>query len=140
MVTESLAQRSADAVIRKYRTSTILVRKYVSSGVPDRFGQAIPVYAAGLDVVGRAIHHPTKEQISFIGDAERYGAAFLFSRLEMLRKFPGLAEGKWITTYDRIVWNGNDYKLEKVQPSGQVGRTFSLVIALGNTPEGERVP
>lgn len=139
MVSEATAQRAVDRVIRKYRTSTINVLKLESAGIPDRFGQSRPTFSAGVSVIGRAIHHPTNEILTVIGDGERYEIAFLFSRLEMLRKFTTLPEGKWITTYDRIVWNGNTYKLEKVQPTGQIGQTFSEVVALGNTAEGDRV-
>lgn len=139
MVSEALGQLAADASIRKYRTSELRVYRFLSAGTPDRFGQAVPVYDGGTVVIGRAFHDPTQEQVTFIGDGERYGAAFVFSRLQLLKKFPALAEGKWITTYDRITWKGNEYKLDKVQPAGLIGETFSVVVALGNTPEGGRV-
>jgi hypothetical protein len=139
MVTEAQAQRATDRAIRRYRASVITVLKFASAGTPDRFKQSQATFSTGVPIIGRAIHHPTKEQITVIGDGERYEIAFLFSRLEMLRQFPLLPEGKWVTTYDRISWNGNTYKLEKVQPTGQVGTTFSLVVALGSTAEGDRV-
>jgi len=139
MVTEAQAQRATDRAIRRYRASTISILKLESAGTPDRFGQSRATFSTGVPAIGRAIHNPTKEQITFIGDGERYEIAFLFSRLEMLRRFPALPEGKWITTYDKIAWKGNTYKLEKVQPTGQVGTTFSLVVALGSTAEGDRV-
>jgi len=139
MVTEAQAQRATDRAIRRYRASTISVLKFASAGTPDRFGQSRATFSPGVPVVGRAIHNPTKEQVTVIGDGERYEIAFMFSRLEMLRRFPALPEGKWITTLDKVTWNGNTYKLEKVQPTGQVGTTFSLVVALGSTAEGDRV-
>jgi hypothetical protein len=91
-----------------------------------------------VTLVGRAILNPTNEQISVIGNEERYDVAFLFSRLEMIRKFPAASEGEWIDVSGEFSWWGRRYKIEKVAPSGQIGASFSLVIALGMTIQGSR--
>jgi hypothetical protein len=137
MVTEAQAQRVVDEAIRKYRTSPIQYLPFVSV-VTDLYKQGTPQFGTAVTLVGRAIHHPTSEMISVIGNDERFGVAFLFSRLEMLRKFPSANEGEWIVDTGRMVWNSTTYKIEHVRPTGQLGETFAEVVVLGNTIDGRR--
>lgn len=138
MVTENTAQLAVDRAIKRYKTSGIEVLTHIP-GVPDKFQQSRSTYAPGISVIGRATHSPTAQMISVIGDGERFGVAFLFSRLELIRKFPAGTEGKWISTNDKMSWNGNVYAIAKARPTGQVGETFSEMVILANTPEGERL-
>lgn len=137
MPTEAQIQKIVDSVITKYATSQILYYPY-EAGAVDIYKQRVKTFGAPTTLVGRAILEPTKEQISVIGNDERYDVAFLFSRLEMVRKFPSATDGEWIDVTGEFSWWNRRYKIEKVAPSGQVGTTFSLVIALAMTIQGGR--
>jgi hypothetical protein len=138
MVSEAKAQRAVDAVITRYKTSPILHYPYVAQ-TPDAYGQSRPGFGVATTLVGRAIHRPTKEAITVIGDGEVFEIAFLFSRLEMLRKFPSAPEGEWISSADQLSWQNRRYRILHVRPTGQLGETFSELIVLGETLVGTAV-
>lgn len=137
--TEDNIQRIVDHYITRFRTTPIQYLEYVSGAV-DRYGQRDKTFAApSPDLIGRAIHKPTPEKVTVIGQGEVYDIAFLFSRLEMVRKFPSATDGEWIQPEGRMVWRSNRvYKIEKVKPTGQTGETFSLVVVLVNSILGNR--
>jgi len=109
-----------------------------TAGTPDQYGQVSPSFGPPVFLVGRAILNPTEEIISGIGEASRYSVAFLFSREELLSKFPASNEGSWIDSRGEMFWNGSRYKVDVFHPTAQVGDTFLLFIALGTTKAGER--
>jgi hypothetical protein len=134
---ETKIERLVDINLTRFDSGPILYYPYVSGAV-DIYKQRTKSFGAAVSLVGRAILNPTKENVSLIGNEERYDVAFLFSRLEMIRKFPTASEGEWIDVSGEFSWWNRRYKIEKVAPSGQVGATFSLVIALGMTIQGSR--
>jgi hypothetical protein len=136
-ITEASAQAAVDRYVSQFRATEIQYIPY-TSGIVDRYKQRDKTFGTPVTVVGRAIHNPTEESITAIGQGEVYDIAFLFSRLEMLRKFPGVADGEWIQAEGRMAWRNRTYKIQKVQPSGQVGETFSLVVVLATSILGER--
>ncbi len=117
--------------------STIGVRKY-SSGPSDLYKHGQPTYAASVNCTGRAIYKPTPEQVSAIGSTEQFDLAVLFSRTELVAKFPLAAERAWIDERDRIVAQGVLYEVTRVHPSGRIKDYEHLVILLCNTIEGRR--
>jgi len=138
MTIESKIESKVDKVLTHFRTTTIQYYPYLGVTAADLYKQRIPEYGTAVSVVGRAVHNPTPEMISAIGDGEKYDIAFLFSRLEMKRRFPSAAEGDWIAPYGKLTWRGRTYTVEKVKPSGQVGEKFLLVIVLADSVEGHR--
>lgn len=139
MPTEAQIQTFVDENITKYKTTPIVYYPYVS-GTVDIYKQRTKTYGTPVTLVGRAILNPTNEKISVIGNDERYDIAFLFSRLEMQRKFPSASEGEWLEITGELTWWNRRFKIEKVAPSGQVGESFSLVIVMGTTIQGQRDP
>jgi hypothetical protein len=135
--TEAQILTMVDNAITAHKTTPIVYYPYVS-GALDIYKQRANTFGTGVTVIGRAILNPTEEVISIIGNDERYDIAFLFSKLEMDRKFPSAADGEWLDTSGEISWWNRRYKIEKVHPSGQVGVYFSLVIVLATTIQGSR--
>lgn len=138
LFTEDNIQSIVDSFITRFRTTPIQYLAYISGAV-DRYNQRDKTFAApSQDLIGRAIHRPTPEKVTVIGQGEVYEIAFLFSRLEMRRKFPAAVDGEWIQAEGRMTWRGRTYKIEKVKPTGQVGETFSMVVVLANSILGHR--
>lgn len=131
-------EATVDGVLTQFKTSEIKVYPAVTSGTYDQYKQKTKAFGTGVAVAGRAIQNPTEEQVTAIGSGERYDAAFVFSRLELKRRFSSAAEGEWIDVTAEIGWNGRRFKLMKVRPTGQIENTFVLVVALGNTVQGDR--
>lgn len=138
MTIESKIETKIDQVLTQFRTTTIQYYPYLGTTPADIYKQRLPEYGTAITIIGRAIHNPTPEMISSIGDAEKYDIAFLFSRLELKRRLPSAAEGDWISPYGKLTWRGRTYKIEKVKPSGQVGEKFLLLIVLADSIEGQR--
>lgn len=135
---EDRAQLKVDRTITRFRTSPIVYHPYVEGPV-DRYGQRDKTFGTpSAEIIGRAIHNPTMEQVTIIGQGEVYEIAFLFSRLEMLRKFPSGVEGEWMAVEGQLEWRNRRYKIEKAKPSGQLGQTFSLFIIVANSILGHR--
>lgn len=134
---EQSIQLAVDKQLTQFQHSQIRYFPYLS-GTTDVYKQKVKRFGAPTPLVGRAILNPTKEQVSVIGNDEVYEIAFLFSRLEMLRKFPLANEGEWMDVTGEMEWYDRRFKIEKYQQSGQVGPDFSLVIVLGNSLLGQR--
>ncbi len=134
---EERIEAFVDQVIRRYKTTEIVYYPYVA-GATDSYKQRTRTYGTAVTLVGRAILNATSEQISVIGNDERYDIAFLFTRLEMIDKFPTADEGEWLSVKGEITWWGRRYRISDVRPTGQVGERFLLVVALGKTIEGSR--
>lgn len=126
-----------DQMLTRYKSSEIKYHPYATGSV-DIYNQREKTFGTPVVLIGRAILDPTKEQVTLIGNGEEYEIAFLFSRLEMRRKFPLADEGKWIDSAGQMEWWSNRYKLEKVQPTGQVGLYFHMMVALGRSLQGAR--
>jgi len=135
--TEAQIQTMVDNVITTHKTTSIVYYPYTSGSV-DIYKQRTKSFGTGVTLTGRAILNPTPEMISVIGNEESYDIAFLFSKLEMDRKFPAASDGEWLDVDAEMTWWGRRYKIEKVHPSGQVGLTFSLVIVLACSIPGSR--
>jgi hypothetical protein len=111
------------------------VLKYEST-VLDQYKQGEQVFADPVSVRGRGIRRPTKDQLSFIGDAEEVEIAFVFSRLELNEKFPLATEPYWITNDDRIGFEGRVYRVVEAHPTGKVALTYSMLVLIGETIPG----
>lgn len=137
MTTLDSIEGSIDSVLTQFNSGTITFYPY-TTGTVDTYKQRTKTFGAGVVLVGRAILNPTPEQLTVIGNAERYDVAFLFSRSEMVRKFPAGEEGHWVDVTGEVAWKNRRFKISKVKPSGQVEDTFLLVIVLGMTIQGDR--
>lgn len=126
-----------DNTITKYRTTDILYYPY-SSGATDLYKQRTKSFGTAVTLIGRAIIRPTSEVLTVIGNGEVYDIAFLFSRSEMVRKFPTASEGEWMNVDGEIAWFNRRYKIERVTPTGQVSTTFLLVAVLAMSIPGAR--
>ncbi len=136
---EIAIQSKVDQVIRRYKTTDITYYPYTSGSV-DRYKQRHKTFGSSTILVGRAIHNPTPQQITIIGDGEEYDIAFLFSRTELENKLPGSAEGDWIDVRGEMEWRSRRYKIEQVRPTGQIGLWFHIVAVLAKSIEGQRDP
>lgn len=139
-LTEEGIDRKVDQLLSYFHGTTIIFHPYYH-GTADIYKQRTKEFGDPVTMVGRAIHNPTEEQITVIGNGERYDVAFLFSRREIIRKFPTLAEGEWGKGVDgEMAWWDRRYKIEKVQATGQVATHFLMVVVLGTTIQGHRDP
>lgn len=129
--------RVDELLTNQFNSTAIQYYPYASNTV-DIYKQRTKSFGTPVTVRGRAIHNPTKEQITVIGNGERYDVAFLFSRRELIRKFPGADDGEWMSTSGEITWFDRRYKIEKVQATGQVSTHFLMVVVLGCTIQGHR--
>lgn len=134
---EAAIQNKIDETITRFKTTEIRYFPY-ESGTIDIFRQRTKSFSAYISLIGRAILRPTPEKVTVIGNDEQYDVAFLFSRLEMLRKFPAAEEGKWIVSSGKMWWWDREYKIEHVRPTGQTGLTFSMIVVLANSYQGKR--
>lgn len=133
-------EAKVDATITAHRTTAITYHPYVSGPV-DVYKQRTKTYGTDVeDLVGRAIHNPTKEQLTVIGDGESFEIAFLFSRTQMRLRFPAAEEGEWMDTSAEISWRNRRYKIEKAKPTGQVFDNFMMMAVMGKTIQGRRNP
>jgi len=95
----------------------------------NAYEQKVPVYyRPPTVVVGRVLTEPSEEIITAIGKRVEWDVAILWSRLEMLRKFPSGEENKWINEDDFVYDGDTYYSLTKVFPSGQIKDYRHLVI------------
>jgi hypothetical protein len=131
--------RLDELLTNEFRSTAIVYHPYVSDTV-DIYKQRTKTFGTPVTIRGRAIHRPTPEQISVIGNGERYEVAFLFSRRELIRRFPSAADGEWVSTDGEVAWFNRRYKIEKVQATGQVSTHFLMVVVLANTIQGHRDP
>lgn len=138
-VHEVAIESTVDRVISFNRTTPIVYFPY-ALGTVDRYRQRVKTFGSSTELIGRAILNPTPEKVSVIGNDEQYEIAFLFSRLQLVEKFSTAAEGEWLDVSGEMTWFNRRFKIEKVAPSGQVGASFSLVIVLANTLDGQRDP
>ncbi len=136
---ERSIQLAVDKQLTQFRHSQIRYFPY-ASGPTDVYKQKVKQFEPPVPLIGRAILNPTKEQVSVIGNDEVYEIAFLFSRLEMLRKFKLANEGEWMDVTGQMEWYDRRFKIEKYHQSGQVGPEFSLIIVLANSLLGQRDP
>lgn len=137
--TEAQIESKIDSVLTQYQMGGIQLYKLLSNGTPDLYQQAsTKTFDTAVTLVGRAIHKPTMETITAIGDGRTYDIAFEFSRLEMVRKFPAGVEGEWIGVEDEIEWRSRRYKIEKVKPTVQVNDHFALLLVFACSVPGDR--
>jgi len=99
----------------------------------DPYKTRRPKFKAPLEVNGRATSNPSEETMSIIGKDEDVDMAFLFSRLELERKFPAVVypAALWITSKDRIEKDGEVYRIIRVHATGEVKTGCTMVCALG---------
>jgi len=135
---EEIIQDRVEQVITDFQNGSIRYYPYIS-GSTDVYKQRTKTFGTPISLTGRAILDPTSEQITFIGNGELFDIAFLFSRVELVAKFPSANEGEWLDVDAQIEWfNGRRYKIERVHPSGQIAEKFLLTIVLANSIEGQR--
>lgn len=134
MPSEADIQARVAAVIDSHG-GDLAVRKYVSE-TQDRYKQGVVTFGTPVICRGRAITRPTREQLSFIGDGQEVEVAFLFSRLELVAKFPALGEGVWLTTKDEVGWGGQWWRLVSAHPTGRVSTQCSMLVMIGETAPG----
>jgi hypothetical protein len=134
---QEILEAKVDSLLTRYQTTEISYYPYATGSV-DIYKQRTKSFGSAIILVGRAILRPTPEQISVIGNDERYDIAFLFSRTEMLRKLSSYNEGEWMDVTGEMEWFSRRYKIEKVKPTGQVQTRFLLVVVLATTIQGQR--
>lgn len=132
---ESRIQDKVYAVLRDHGTD-MDVLKYTGTTL-DQYKQGEPTFEDPVEVRGRGIRRPTKDQLSMIGDAEEVEIAFVFSRLELNEKFPTATEPYWVTNDDRIGFEGKLYRILSTHPTGKVAQTYSMLVAIAETLPGE---
>lgn len=130
---EATVHGKVDEVIDEHGTD-IDVLKFATI-VPDLYGQGPRTFAAAVSTRGRGIRSPTKDQITVIGDSEEVDIAFVFSRLELERKFPGL-EPFWITNDDEIGFEGRRYRILSTRSTGKAFGKYSMLVAIGAASPG----
>jgi hypothetical protein len=138
-VESAIETRVDELLTDQFRTTAIQYYPYLSS-VVDRYKQRTKTFGSPITIRGRAINNPTPDLISVIGNNERYDVAFLFSRLELKRRFPAAAEGEWLSTDGEMSWFERRFKIEKVKATGQVSTHFLITVALGCTIQGHAAP
>ena len=109
---------------------------HASEPIRNLYGQSESEFDQPVSCTGRCILNPTKEQISIIGNEQKVDCALVFSRTELVRKFPSAEEGEWISELDQFSFEEKTYKITKVHPSGRIGDRATLVIVLGDTIAG----
>ena len=102
------------------------------------FTTAVKKYGSPILVVGRAITNPTKELASLFGNLAKLEIAFVWSRLELIKKFPLAAENDWLDSKDIVQYKDNTYDLIQVKPSGHYASFCTLVIGAGKTGRGDK--
>ena len=127
-----------DEQIRIYGKE-LTVYKYSSQpvGGRNRYGQVTPGFAAGVSVYGRLVLNPNLEKLSLQDNLQQVDVSILFSRLELVRKFPSAAEQEWIHEKDEVELEGQRYKLIKVKFTGRVKDRTLMVHCLGVNKEGK---
>lgn len=132
---EPKIQKKVRSALTRHGTD-IDVLKYTTGAVLDQYKQGEPEFADPIEVRGRGIRRPTKDQLSMIGDGEEVEIAFVFSRLELNEKFPAATEPDWITNDDRIGFEGKLYRILSTHPTGKIHLTYSMLVALAETIPG----
>ncbi len=114
------------------------VEIYVAKdSVKNNYGQASVSFHEAIPCTGRSILAPTKEDITIIGDLQNVDVAVVFSRLEMLRKFPHRDENRWIDEDDEFKFENERFRITKVYPTGRVKDWDLLLILLGKNISGK---
>jgi hypothetical protein len=137
---ETTIEAEVDSLLTRFQTASPIKYYPYVEGELDLYKQRTKSFGPAVTLVGRAIHKPTPEQLTVIGNGESYEMAFLFSRTELKRKFPTADEGQWLLTSGQLEWRTRRYSIEKVAPTGQVSTHFILVVALAESILGSRDP
>jgi len=139
-LTEDAIEAKIDSVLTKYQNLAPIQYYPYATGSTDIYKQRTKTFGTPVTVIGRAINRPTKEMVTVIGDGEVFDMAFLFSRLELVRKFPAATEGEWMDTYGQMGWNSRRFKIEAARPTAQVATKYLMMVILATTIEGQRNP
>jgi hypothetical protein len=135
----AIATRVDQLLTDQFTTTQIQYYPYLSS-TKDIYKQRTKIFGTPVTLRGRAINNPTPDLISVIGNNERFDVAFLFSRNELIRRFPSADEGRWLSTDGEMSWFDRRYKIEKVKATGQVYVHFLITVVLGCTIQGQAEP
>lgn len=106
-------------------------------GSTNQYGQAAKEFEEPIECTGRCILRPTKETLEIIGNLQGVDCALVFSRAEMIRKFPERDENEWLDEKDEFVYEERRYKILKVHPSGRIKNFHNVVVVLGANILGE---
>lgn len=141
-----------DNVLRRFQTAPIYIKKFSGLSAPAKttniygrpdvtnpYGYQNSLFDAPVQTVGRGILKPTKEMFDGITTDKIFDAAFLWSRLELARKFPTLEENAWITEKDRLVFRNNEYSIVEIHPTGAISDQNVIFVALAQTQKGQTV-
>ena len=89
--------------------TTMSIKKFSSrvQSRPNPYDYGEKTYDDPVEVIGRAIIKPSEEVVSKYGGSKgTVDCLFVWSRLELIRKFPSGEENWWITDSDTVVYNG----------------------------------
>jgi hypothetical protein len=100
-----------DTLILRFGKSVDVFK--AKTGVRNRYGQAVPDFDNKVTCTGRVIFNPTMEQLSIIGDMQDVDIAVLFSREELVRKFP-LAAATLLSSAETFALSDGQTLLVKV--------------------------
>lgn len=129
-LTENYVLRVVDTTIANHTDAgSIGVVKYAGT-VLDQYKQGEPTYAAfAVPTTGRGIRQPNMDQLSMIGDGESVEIAFVWSRLELARRFPSAADPmKSIDTRDRLEFEGKTYRILSTHPTGKSHSVYTMLV------------
>lgn len=135
MPSEAAIIAKVASVLQTYGTD-IDVLKSAGVGVADVYGQGDRTFDAAVSVRGRAIQKPTQDQLSFIGNDDEVEIAFLFSRTELVAKFPSAGENEWLEKTDEFGWEGRRFRALSVHPTGRVQAYHAMVAVVAETIPG----
>ena len=105
--------------------------------VKNRYGQAGQAFEDPVECTGRGILNPTSEQLSIVGNLQDVDVALLFSRKEMQRRFPTIAENEWMHEHDRLKYEDRTYKIIQIHPTGRIKNFASIFVVLESNIVGE---
>lgn len=86
----------------------------------------------GITVMCRPMIEPHDDDVQAFGLSRKTDAIFVFAADVLREKFPTRAEGEWIDTRDRVVFEGKTYKLWHADPTGRIEGEASVVVVAGD--------
>ena len=116
---ETLVLAELETLLSDYGDSiSVWVSKAVAKNI---YGQSkLDFEATAISCTGRCILNPSPEELSIVGNMEDVDAAVLFSRAEMVSKFPSNPENEWISLDDEVEYDSIRYRIIKVYPTGRI--------------------
>lgn len=133
---ETWIESEIDASITQYGM-TIEVYPFLDVGTVNTYGQKKAKFHEPIEVTCRCIRNPTVEEISILGSEQEVDVMLVFSRSELVRKFPDRNEHEWIDENAQFIFEDKRYKVIKVHHSGRIATYDHVIIVGGKNLEGK---